>query len=326
MLPWIVAAVSLIALVVALVASARGQGHVRVAHEESIATKNEQIASLETQVTSLRESESIRFVDRYVAAKKGLEERTENLQQRLESSREEEEKMRSELNDLGLSDRERESEIERLRRDLHRTTDQIRRLELVLREVASVGPMDVETIRIELDGRRELSGHIRERLDRLSLEEQDRITARRSQAQRLERLHEEAARIRRDIEITRAASSIVDGILGIDTDTRKRLARHASEQLEGALQSLSDVTRRSPISHFVDILERQRPDRLLERGRPTSPEPEPELSEQPRGVSDGVAATPSVPSPATVPVEARPEARPNATPERSLGPYWTAVP
>lgn len=310
MLPWIVAIVSLIVLPIALVAAARGQRQLRVAHEESIASKNEQIASLEAQFASLRESESIRFVDRYLAAKKGLEERTANLHERLEQTRQQQEKLHSELSDLGLSDRERESETDRLRRDLNRTTDQIRRLELVLREVASVGPMDVETIRVELDGRRELSAHIRERLERLSFEEQDRLAARRTRAHKLEGLQEEAAKARRDIEITRAAASIVDGILGIDSETRKRLARHASDHIEGALQALSDASRRSPISQFVDVLEQQRPDRLLERGRPAArPEaeakevvPEPDRTSTPEpGIESG--ATAQEPAPASwVPV------------------------
>jgi hypothetical protein len=254
MLPWIVAAVSLIVLLVAAVVMIRGQRQLQVAHEESIATKNEQISTLEAQVSSLRESESVRFVDRYVAGKKGLEERTVSLQERLESAREQEEVLRGQLNDLGLSDREREIEGARLHRDLNRVTDQIRRLELVLREVASVGPMDVAPIRTELDGRRELSVHIRERLDRLSLQEQDRLATRRSLAHKLESLNEDAARVRRDIEITRAAASIIDGILGMDSDTRKRLARHASEHLDGALESLGDAARSGPISRFVELL------------------------------------------------------------------------
>lgn len=271
MLPWIVAAVFLLILLVAVVASARAYRQLRVAHEESIATKNEQIASLETQIASLRESESIRFVDRYVAAKKGLEERIVNLSEQLEAARAQQDQIRSELSDLEISGRERESETDRLQRDLARTMDQVRRLEMVLREVANVGPMDVNAIRVELDGRRELSSHIRERLDRLSLKDQERLAQRRSKIQRLERLNEEVARWRRDIEITRAAASIIDGILGLDSETRKRLARHASEHIDSALQSLGDAARRSPISQFVDVLERQRPDRLLEGGKPAAP-------------------------------------------------------
>jgi len=270
-LPWIVAAISVIVLLVVVVTSERAQRGLRVAHDASIATKNEQIASLEAQLASLRQSESIRFVDRYVAAKKGLEERTANLHERLESGREQHDKVRDELNDLGLSDRERESETDRLLRDLNRTTDQIRRLELVLREVASVGPMDVDTIRVELDGRRELSAHIQERIERLTSQEHDRLAARRSLTNKLERLNEEAVRIRRDIEITRAAASVVDGILGIDSDIKKRLARHAAAHIDGALQSLADTARRGPISQLVDVLEQQRPDRLLERGRAAAP-------------------------------------------------------
>ena len=47
MLPWIVATVALVALLVATVASSRVHRQLRVVHEESIATKNEQISSLE---------------------------------------------------------------------------------------------------------------------------------------------------------------------------------------------------------------------------------------------------------------------------------------
>jgi chromosome segregation ATPase len=312
MLPWIVAAVSLTVLLVAVVAMVRGQRQLQVAHEESIATKNEQISTLETQISSLRESESVRFVDRYVAAKKGLEERTVGLQERLDSAREQEELFRGQLNDLGLSNREREIEAARLHSDLNRATDQIRRLELVLREVASVGPMDVEPIRTELDGRRELSVHIRERLDRLSMQEQDRLATRRSLTHKLERLNEDAAQVRRDIEITRAASSIMDGILGIDSDTRKRLARHASEHLDGALESLGDAARSGPISRFVEILEQQRPNRLLERGQAAAPAED----------MEGEAPAPPRPSPAPEPrIEPR-----RAESQPAPNPFWTPVP
>lgn len=312
MLPWILAAVLLTALLVAAIAMVRGQRQLQVAHEESIATKNEQISTLEAQISSLRDTESVRFVDRYLAAKKGLEERTEGLQERLESSRGQEEVLRSQLNDLGLSEREREIETARLQGDLNRVTDQIRRLELVLREVANVGPMDVDPIRVELDGRRELSVHIRERLDRLSLQEQDRLATRRSLVNNLERLSDEAARVRRDIEITRAAASIVDGILGIDSDTRKRLARHASEHLDAALESLGDAAKSGPISRFVDILEQQRPSRLLERGQGTAPDE----------AMEGRVATSPRPSPGPEPrVESgRTES------QLASDPYWTPVP
>jgi predicted nucleic acid-binding Zn-ribbon protein len=267
MLPWIVAAVTLIVLLASMVAATRAQRQLTAAHEEAVATKNEQISALESQLTSLRESESIRFVDRYVAAKNGLEERLRGLHDEMDAAREQQDHIRGELTDLGLSDRERESEVERLRRDLVLTNDQIRRLEVALREVASVGPLDVNAIRVEMDDRRELAAHIKDRLDRLSLESRDRVAGRLSRTHRLERLDQEVGRIRREIEITRAAASIVDGVLGIDTDTRKRLARHASDRIEGALQSLGDAARRSPIARFVDVLEKQRPDRLLERGR-----------------------------------------------------------
>lgn len=311
MVPWIVAAASLIVLLAAVVASVRAQRQLRIAHEESIATKNEQIASLEAQLASLRESESIRFVDRYVAAKKGLEERTANLHDKLDAAREQQEKVRAELEDLNLSDLERESEMDRLLRDLNRTNDQTKRLEMVLREVASVGPMDVETIRVELDGRRELAAHIRERLDRLSAQEHDRLAAHRTRTHQMERLQDDVGGIRRDIEITRAAASIVDGILGIDSDTRKRLARHASDHIEGALQSLADASRRSPISQFVEVLERQRPDRLLSEGRSAEPAP----------VEDWAPMEQAAPAEPEAPVESVS----STGQERSSGPSWTPV-
>ena len=270
MLPWIVAAASLAALLVAMVSSARAQRQLRVAHEEFIATKNGQIASLDAQLASLRESESIRFVDRYLAAKKGLEERIANLSKLLDSAREEQDKLRDELGDLGLSDGERESEKERLLRDLNRASDQIRRLEVILREVANVGVMDVNAIHGELANRRELSVHIRERLERLTAQEHDRLAARESRTHKLEQLHGEAAKLRREIEITRAATSIVDGILGMDSETRKRLARHATYQIQGALDALGDAAGRDPISRFVEIVEKQRPDRLLHGGAPAA--------------------------------------------------------
>jgi hypothetical protein len=296
MIPWVVAAATLLVLLTALVASSRSQRQLSAAHEESIATKNEQIAALEAQLASLRESESIRFIDRYIAAKNGLEERVRGLQEQLDSAREQQEAARGEIADLGLSEQEREKEVDRLKRDLMLTNDQVRRLDVALREVASVGAVDVAPIRVELDSRRELASHIQERLDRLSLESRDRMAGWLSRTNRLERLDEEVARIRREIEITRAASSIVDGILGIDADTRKRLSRHASDRIEGALQALGDASKRSPLSRFVDVLEQQRSDRLLESGKPRGGSPEPagqtaeQTAEQTAGQTAGAAA------------------------------------
>jgi len=271
MLPWVVAAAAVVVLLVAMLISARAQRRLQEAHAEALAARDKQIKSLESQFAALRESESIRFVDRYLAAKKGLEERIANLGRQLDTAREEQDKIRDELNDLDLSDSSRQSEKDRLLHDLNRTTDQIKRLEVALREVANVGPIDVNIIRDELEKRRELSLHIHERLERLRALEPDRLAARTSRAAKLERSREEAARLRRAIEITRAATSIVDGILGIDSEVRKRLARHASNQIAGALETLTDATGKDPISNFVDVLER-RPDRLLETGT-AQPEP-----------------------------------------------------
>lgn len=299
MVPWIVASVPLLLLLVAIITSSRSQRQLGAAHEESIATKNEQIATLEAQLVSLRESESVRFVDRYIAAKNGLEERVRGLQEQLDAAREQQEATRSDLADLGLSDQEREKEGERLQRDLMLANDQVRRLGIALREVASVGPVNVAAIQVELDSRQELAEHIQERLDRLNLEGRERMAVWLNRTNRLERLNEEVARLRREIEITRAASSVVDGILGIDSDTRKRLSRHASDRIEGALQSLGDAAKRSPISRFVDVLEQQRSERLLESGTaaPTPPAP-PEARPEPARAEGRPATVRVKPDPA----------------------------
>lgn len=264
--PWIIAALSFLALVATLISASRTQRQLRAVHEESMVAKDEQISTLETQVASLRESESIRFVERYLAAKNGLQERQDRLHARLESLRDEQADAEAELSDLSLSDREREAEAQRLREDLLKATDQVQRLEAVLREVATVGEMDVKAIRGALKERRDLSAHIKERLDRLGLEHQDRVASRQMREEKVSRIEDEVGRVRREIEITRAAAAMVDAIMGIDRDTRKRLARHASDRIDSALQSLGDVSQRGPVSWFVDILEEQRPDRLLEQG------------------------------------------------------------
>lgn len=291
MVPWIVASIPLLLLVVAMIASSRSQRQLGAAHEESIATKNEQIATLEAQLASLRESESVRFVDRYIGAKNGLEERVRGLQEQLDAAREQQKATQSDLADLGLSDQEREREGERLQRDLMMTNDQIRRLNVALREVASVGPVDVAPIQVELDNRNELAEHIQERLDRLNLEGRERMAIWQNRTKRLEGLNEEVARLRREIEVTRAASSIVDGVLGIDSDTRKRLSRHASDRIEGALQSLGDAAKRNPISRFVDVLEQQRSERLLESGKAAPPPSEPPKARDEAGRAEDRPAT-----------------------------------
>lgn len=312
--PWIIAALSFLALVAALLSASRTQRHLRAIHDESVAAKDEQISTLEMQVGSLRESESIRFVERYLAAKNGLQERQDRLHTRLEALRDAQSEAESELTDLSLSDRERETEAHRLRDDLLKATEQVQRLEAVLREVATVGDMDVKAIRGALAERRELSAHIKERLDRLSLEHQDRVASRRMREEKLGQLEEEAGRIRREIEITRAAGAMVDAIMGIDRDTRKRLARHASDRIEGALQSLGDASQRSPVSWFVDILE-ERPDRLLEQGT-TESSPSRTDEDRPSPTAERArdeAARPNGPEPMTGsrnPTESRPATTP----------------
>lgn len=266
MLPWIVASVSILMLLLSALAFSRSHRHLRAAHEETVAGKNEQISALEAQLVPLRESESVRFVERYLASKNGLQQRQEKLQERLEEARSQQEILRTELADLSLSDGDRETEAQRLRQDLLQANDQVRRLEGVLKEVAAVGPLDVNSIRHVLGERRELALHIKERLDRITLEHQDRISGVRIRETKLEQLEVEIRRLRRELEITRAAGAMVDGIMGIDGETKTLLARHASERIEGALQSLDDLSRRSPISRFVDVLKEQRPERLLRDG------------------------------------------------------------
>ncbi len=266
MLPWVVASVLALVLLLAIVAAIRSQRQLVAAQEDALAAKYEQIATLESQLASLRESESIRFVDRYVAAKNGLEERVRALHEQLDKVHEQQDQIRTELGDLELTDLEREEEVQRLRRDLMLVSDQARRLESALKEVTSLGLVDVEAIRLELEDRRELAGHIQERLDRLSLHSRDRNSRRLSRTKRLERLDHEVARLRREIDITRAAASTVDGILGIDGDTKRLLARLATERLEGVMKPLDDLADGSPIARFVQVLEKQRPDRLLEQG------------------------------------------------------------
>lgn len=243
--------------------------------EQAARAKDQQIASLEQQLGFVRELESVRFTERYIATKKGLEERVSALRTQAADARAGRENAHKQIEDLTLDAETRAREVERLRSDLIRANQEAQRLEQIVQAVHTVGPISIDEIRTELSKRRRLAAHIKGRLEMLGMAGE----AKAAEVERLRSVIEEkkrvAERLARETEITRAAGAIVDAMLGIDADAREKLARHIGDQLEDSVRRLTDLRGRDPIADFLDAIERgrKRDGRLLGTGEATATAP-----------------------------------------------------
>src|SRR5512140_2425389 len=131
-----IVALSAIAGLVGWIASLRSMREHRAAtalalraKEEAAEVLSQEVARLDDHIVALRELDSIRFAQRYIEAKSGLESQVVDLSGRLEAARERKETLHRELGRMLADDETRGIETGRLRAELIRAQQEANRLE-----------------------------------------------------------------------------------------------------------------------------------------------------------------------------------------------------
>lgn len=225
-----IVALSAIAGLVGWMVSYRSIREHRAATEQAMRAKDEaaevlsqEIARLDDHIVALRDLESIRFAQRYMDAKSGLEGRVNELNGKLETVRERRETLQIELERMLASDETRNVETGRLRAELIRAQQESRRLEQILESLSEVGPIPANDVQGELTRRRQVQIEMRGQLDRLSLAGVAREAALGMMREELKSARVEERELERDMEIALSASPVLDGLLGINADVTDRL-------------------------------------------------------------------------------------------------------
>ncbi len=223
-----IVALSAIAGLVAWIASSRSIRAHRAATEQALRAKDEaaevlsqEVARLDEHIGALRELDSIRFAQRYIDAKSGLESRVTELGGKLVAARGRKETLRREL-DRMLAD-DRAIEAGRVRAELIRAQQEAHRLEQILENLNEVAPIPADHVRAELTRRRERQIELRGQLDRLSLAGVAREAALKLLRGELENARAEERELELDLEIAHSAAPVLDGLLGITADVTDRL-------------------------------------------------------------------------------------------------------
>jgi hypothetical protein len=268
---WAMGFITVLSLAVALgtwVSRNRWMQTLNTATRETVAAKDSHITALEQHVAVVRQVDSVRMAERYIAAKKGLETRSARLAAELSRARARREEAERTINDLLLDGETRSSEIARLRSDLLKTQQDAQRLEQIVKAIYTVGPIAIEEVKKELAARRRLAAHVKGRLEHLGLEGEARFAENERLKGEVEQCRAEVERIAREMEVTRSAGAILDGMLGIDSEIRERLAPYVSERLEESVRRLSSVHGRDPFADIIGSTAREagRDSMLLESG------------------------------------------------------------
>ena len=182
------------------------------AKEEAAEVLSQEVARLDDHILALRELDSIRFAQRYIEAKSGLETRASELSGKLGSARVRKETLRRELDRMQADDGSRGVEAGRLRAELIRAQQEAHRLEQILESLSEVGPIPADHVRAELARRRETQIELRGQLDRLSLAGVAREAALELLRSELESARTEERELERDLEIAHSAAPVLDGL------------------------------------------------------------------------------------------------------------------
>lgn len=244
-----IAALGATAGLVAWLASMRSIREHRAATEQALRAKEEaaevlsqEVARLDEHIVALRELDSIRFAQRYIDAKTGLEGRVADLTTRLQSASRRKDTLQLELERMLPDDRTRSAETIRLRGELSRLQQEANRLEQILQSLSEFGPIPADHVRAELARRRQAQIELRGRLDRLSLAGVAREAALKMLRDELENARQEERELERDLEIATSAAPVLDGLLGISADVADRL-RDVQGRLGDPLRLLADSRR-----------------------------------------------------------------------------------
>ncbi|MEN8374362.1 MAG: hypothetical protein ABFS34_02820 [Gemmatimonadota bacterium] len=257
------ALVALLALATAAVAWAskiRSDRRHRIVLEEAIRSRDKQIAALEQQVDFLRQLEAVKFVERYIATRRGLQQRLDRLAADEEAGRAHERHIEREIRELSRSDEERQEDVQRLRAELSRNQQEAHRLEQAIDAVYSIGEIQVDEVRREVARRRRLAVELRGRIERMALDADAKVAEIARLSAELESGREGMEALRRELDLTRSAGPIVDGLLGIDEDLADQVddIDHHLAQAGLDLGSGGDA---DTVGHFLAVVERERSQR-----------------------------------------------------------------
>jgi predicted nuclease with TOPRIM domain len=266
----IVALLALATAAVAWVSKIRSDRHHRIAFEEASRTRDKQIQALEQQVDFLRQLEAVKFVERYIATRRGLQQRLDRLVADIEASHAREREIEREIGELSLSEEERDGDVQRLRAELSRNQQEAHRLEQAIDAVYSIGEIQVDDVRREVARRRRLAVELRGRIERFGLDTEAKVAEIARLKAELESGREAMESLKRELDLTRSAGPIVDGLLGIDEDLADKVD-DIDHHLAQAGLDLGSGADAETVGHFLAVVERERSQRgrLLGAGAPT---------------------------------------------------------
>lgn len=266
----VLVALSVTGALVAWIVSLRSMREHRAAMEQAVRAKedaaevlSQEVARLDDHLVALRELDSIRFAQRYIDAKSGLESRVNELRQKLAGTRARRETLQRELDQMLADDGSRTTEMTRVRADLIRAQQEAHRLEQILESLSEVGPIPAHHVRAELAKRREKQVELRGRLDRLSLGGAARDAAVDMLRVELDKARGEERELERDLEIAHSAAPILDGLLGISADVTDRL-RSLQLQLGGPVAMLAEPRQTERFLRVIAAPQQNPNGRLLE--------------------------------------------------------------
>ena len=273
-----IVALSALAGLVGWIASLRSIREHRAATEQTLRAKEEaaevlsqEVARLDDHIVALRQLDSIRFAQRYIDAKSGLESRVVELSGKLKATRERKETLQRELDRMLADDKTRGEETGRLRAELIRAQQEAKRLEQILDSLSEVGPIPADHVLAELTRRRQAQIELRGRLDRLSLSGVAREAALDMLRDEVQSAGSEEREFERDLEIAHSAAPVLDGLLGITADVTDRL-RDVQAQLGIPLRVLADAHQGDRLLRAIGAPQPQVGGRLIEGPRGAEPE------------------------------------------------------
>ncbi|HUG01194.1 MAG TPA: hypothetical protein VML95_04990 [Longimicrobiales bacterium] len=268
----VVALLALATAAIAWVSKIRSDRHHRIALDEAVRTRDKQINVLEQQVDFLRQLEAVKFVERYIATRRGLQQRLDRLGADVEAGVAREREIEREIRELSRSDDERHADVQRLRAELSRNQQEAHRLEQAIDAVYSIGEIQVDEVRREVARRRRLAVEIKGRIERLALDADAKVAEIARLRAELESGREGMDGLKRELDLTRSAGPIVDGLLGIDEELADRVD-DIDQNLAQAGLDLGSGTDADTVGHFLSVVERERSQRgrLLGAGEGESP-------------------------------------------------------
>lgn len=256
----VVALLALATAAIAWVSKIRSDRQHRIDLDEATRIRDKQIHTLEQQVDFLRQLEAIKFVERYIATRRGLQHRLDRLVADVEAGHAREKEIEREIRELSRSDEERDEDVQRLRAELSRNQQEAHRLEQAIDAVYSIGEIQVDDIRKEVARRRRLAVELKGRIERLALDADSKVAEIARLRSELETGREAMESLKRELELTRSAGPIVDGLLGIDEELADQVDDIDHNLAQAGLDLGSDADAET-VGHFLSVVERERSQR-----------------------------------------------------------------